>query len=97
VSWPVRIGVIPPLADGHQPRAALAPLAADAPTLVLSGLGGVGKTQLAAKFARSRAEQVDLLLWITASSRSAIIEGYSQAPTELGQHHGSAQAQASWF
>jgi hypothetical protein len=97
VSWPVRIGVIPPLADGYQPRAAPTPLTANAPTVVLSGLGGVGKTQWAAELARSRSARVDLLVWITASSRAAIIEGYSRAAVELGHHDSNAQAQASWL
>ncbi|QYN39102.1 tetratricopeptide repeat protein [Pseudonocardia sp. DSM 110487] len=97
VSWPVRVGVIPPLADGHQLRASPTPLTENAPTVVLSGLGGVGKTQWAAELARARAAQVDLLVWITASSRAAIIEGYSRTAVELGHHHGDAQAEASWL
>jgi hypothetical protein len=92
VVWPVRSGVVPPLADCLQPRQveqdALA--SSDAGTVVLtqvlSGLGGVGKTQLAA----ARAEQVwqqhgaDLLVWITADSQESIVSGYAVAARDIG-------------
>jgi hypothetical protein len=47
-------------------------------TVVLSGLGGVGKTQLAADYAeqRWRDEKVDVLAWINAGSKESIIDGY---------------------
>ncbi|MFE5595298.1 NB-ARC domain-containing protein [Streptomyces sp. NPDC056549] len=52
---------------------------------VLTGTGGVGKTQLAADYARTAWDsgEVDVLVWITASSRSAITAGYAQAGVEL--------------
>ncbi|MGW6054502.1 tetratricopeptide repeat protein [Streptomyces sp. NPDC055189] len=48
---------------------------------ILAGAGGVGKTQLAAHHARQawRAGQVDLLLWITAATREAIVAAYATA------------------
>ncbi|MFI0203810.1 MULTISPECIES: tetratricopeptide repeat protein [Streptomyces] len=48
---------------------------------VLSGTGGVGKTQLAAHHARTawQAGAVDLLVWVTASSRDAVLSAYSEA------------------
>jgi hypothetical protein len=51
---------------------------------VLAGTGGVGKTQLAAHYARRsfRAGAVELLVWVTASSRAAIVAGYAQAGME---------------
>jgi hypothetical protein len=72
VSWPVRVGPIPLLAGCYQERDEAGPLS-DAVaeggtavvTQVLSGLGGVGKTQLAAAYARTRTD-VDLLVWVTA-------------------------------
>jgi hypothetical protein len=50
-------------------------------TQVLSGLGGVGKTQLAAGLARRvwRERSVDLLVWVPATSRDAIVAGYVEA------------------
>ncbi len=52
---------------------------------VLTGTGGVGKTQLAADYARTAWDsgEVDVLVWISASSRSAITAGYAQAGVEV--------------
>lgn len=49
---------------------------------VLTGMGGVGKTQLAADYAEEAwadGAGVDLLVWITASSRDAIVAGLARA------------------
>jgi ribulose-5-phosphate 4-epimerase/fuculose-1-phosphate aldolase len=90
VSWPVRVGPIPLLAGCYQERdeaRQLSDAVADGGTAVvtqvLSGLGGVGKSQLAAAYARSRTD-VDLLVWVTAGSRDAILGGYAQAAAQLG-------------
>ncbi|MFD6275018.1 tetratricopeptide repeat protein, partial [Streptomyces sp. NPDC060209] len=52
---------------------------------VLTGTGGVGKTQLAADYARTAWDsgEVDVLVWISASSHSAITAGYAQAGVEV--------------
>ncbi|MER7178638.1 tetratricopeptide repeat protein [Streptomyces hyaluromycini] len=52
---------------------------------VLTGTGGVGKTQLAADYARTAWDrgEVDVLVWVSASSRSAITTQYAQAAVEL--------------
>ncbi|MFB7493125.1 NB-ARC domain-containing protein [Streptomyces sp. NPDC056161] len=55
---------------------------------VLTGMGGVGKTQIAADYAltawdNSSGERLDVLVWVTASSRSALLDGYGQAAREL--------------
>ncbi len=98
VVWPVRSGLVPPLADGFisrpesEPglRQALAPgrTVALAPART-SGqgspdwLGACGKTQLACYVAESlwKAGELDLLVWITASNRAAILTGYAAAAT----------------
>lgn len=68
---------------------------------ILTGLGGVGKTQAAAYHAH-RAwinTSVDLLLWITAGSREAIVQGYASAAIDLiaSDHRTSLPDAAAWF
>jgi len=54
-------------------------------TQVLAGMGGVGKTQLAAAYARQAwSEGVGLLVWVNASSRDAIVAAYTDAALKLG-------------
>jgi hypothetical protein len=63
-------------------------------TQVLLGLGGVGKTQLAADYAHTLwdARQVDLLAWITATSRDAIASAYVRLAGEVtGIHDDDAE------
>ncbi|WP_172898811.1 MULTISPECIES: tetratricopeptide repeat protein [unclassified Actinoplanes] len=52
---------------------------------VVTGLGGVGKTQLAAELAHRYWDEhlVDLLVWVTATSRSNIISAYSRTAAEI--------------
>ncbi|MGK5533449.1 FxSxx-COOH system tetratricopeptide repeat protein [Streptomyces sp. URMC 129] len=88
VAWPQRIGVIPEQASCFQHRGAVDALDAAVARggtavlcQVLSGTGGVGKTQLAAHYARRRwqAGDVDLLVWATAGNRDAIVSAYARA------------------
>jgi hypothetical protein len=92
VVWPVQVGVVPRLADGYQARRIRAELdrsvadgATTVLTQVLSGLGGVGKTQLAVAYAQHvwARRGVDLLVWITAATRQAISAGYAQAAADV--------------
>ncbi|WP_346148367.1 NB-ARC domain-containing protein, partial [Kitasatospora cinereorecta] len=67
-----------------------------APYQVLTGMGGVGKTQLAADHAHQACQSgaVDLLVWITAADRSSIIATYSRtaARVEATQSNDAEQA-----
>src|SRR5437660_11076013 len=55
--------------------------AEEAGSYVLTGSGGTGKSQLAAAYAHTlwRSRDIELLVWITASSRAAILTGYARA------------------
>ncbi|MFH8753905.1 FxSxx-COOH system tetratricopeptide repeat protein [Streptomyces rimosus] len=91
-TWPHQVGVIPPCAQSFQHRAEVDQLRTAVDnggtavlTQVLTGAGGVGKTQLAADYARTTWDsgEVDVLVWVSASSRSAITAGYAQAGVEV--------------
>src|SRR6266704_567498 len=81
---------------GFSPAGALAPgvtavltqpaHAGEAGRYPLAGLGGTGKTQLAAALAHSvwGSREVDLLAWVPATSRDAVISGYAQALAATG-------------
>ncbi|QUX26976.1 tetratricopeptide repeat protein [Nocardiopsis akebiae] len=96
VAWPVRVGVIPEPAPHYRHRAAaghldtaLNRLGTAVPHQVLSGTGGVGKTQMAAQYARALAHttdpdsRVDVLVWANATSREQITYAYAQAARHL--------------
>jgi len=73
-------------------------------TQVLVGMGGVGKTQLAAAYARQAWKQgVGVLVWVNAATRDGIISAYADTALVLGlplaDRHDpdrSAQAFLAW-
>jgi tetratricopeptide (TPR) repeat protein len=69
-------------ADGGGPAAGGGATAGGVPV----GEGGTGKTQLAVEFAHAvwNSRAVELLVWVTASSREAIISGFAQAAILVG-------------
>ncbi|WP_435647959.1 tetratricopeptide repeat protein [Kitasatospora purpeofusca] len=90
---PVRVGTVPPLASAFQPRPGLRGRidrarernATVVLTQVLSGGGGVGKSQLAAAYAhQARAEGVDVLVWVNATETAQIIATYATAAQRVG-------------
>ncbi|MGW3957446.1 FxSxx-COOH system tetratricopeptide repeat protein [Streptomyces sp. NPDC004752] len=113
-TWPHQVGAIPATAGCFQHRAEAARLrealtgGEDAVLVgqdtvhgrVLTGMGGVGKTQLAADYARTawQTGRLDVLIWITASSSSAVVTGYAQAAVEvLGADPADPEAAAQVF
>ncbi|MEU7787269.1 tetratricopeptide repeat protein [Amycolatopsis sp. NPDC049159] len=95
-----RFGSVPSRVGGFQHRTIAATLARSVegggtavltgaatatPTSVLTGLGGVGKTQLAADHAHTvwDERQVELLVWISARTRDAITARYAEVAVEL--------------
>ncbi|MDX3191140.1 tetratricopeptide repeat protein [Streptomyces sp. MN03-5084-2B] len=99
VEWPVRVGVPPRQADRYQHRdveqelsrvlasgdTAVLVGAVQVSDVVLSGLGGVGKSQLAANHAWQAwpDTSVDLAVWINAASRDGILTGYADAAGQV--------------
>lgn len=106
VERPPQIGTIPREADYYQRRTASEALNQEsatgqpAGTHVLTGTAGVGKTQLAALYARDawKSGQLDLLLWINANTRAGVVTMYAQAASELlGTDSGSPEQAAVTF
>ncbi|MFD8342249.1 tetratricopeptide repeat protein [[Kitasatospora] papulosa] len=91
-SWPHQVGVIPSPARSFQHRAEADRLRTAVEgggtavlSQVLTGMGGVGKTQLAAEYARAAWDDgdLDVLVWVTASAQSPVVSRYAQAGIEL--------------
>ncbi|MGX6603449.1 caspase, EACC1-associated type [Micromonosporaceae bacterium Da 78-11] len=92
LSWPHRVGVMPRPAVGRQLRPAADVLAAAVggngtavAGQVLTGMAGIGKTQLAAQVAEQlwQTRQLDLLIWVTAASRAGVLATYAQAAKDI--------------
>ncbi|MCP2271791.1 tetratricopeptide repeat protein, partial [Actinokineospora diospyrosa] len=71
---PYRSSSVPPVVKDFQPRSVPELESLVSGGVVLSGLGGVGKTQTAAEYAR-RPWSVDLVGWVTASTRTSVVSG----------------------
>lgn len=89
---PLLVGVIPLAADCFQGRDALTRLeevltgdeSGGRSSAVLSGMGGVGKTQLAAAYAhRTLAQGTPVVVWVTATTGQAVANAYAQAAATL--------------
>ncbi|GAA2286034.1 FxSxx-COOH system tetratricopeptide repeat protein [Glycomyces scopariae] len=91
-AWPRRFGTFPQPATARLERPVdqeLTDALEDGGTAVvcqiLSGMGGIGKTQIAAHYAHQqwKSREVDLLVWINAATRESITTAYSQAGSEF--------------
>ncbi|MFE9068488.1 tetratricopeptide repeat protein, partial [Streptomyces violaceusniger] len=92
VSWPVRVGAVPALATAFQPRTAVREAVDTARvghttvvlTQVLTGGGGVGKSQLAASYAaQALTDAIDLVLWANATETEQVVALYAQAARRI--------------
>ncbi len=90
-------GIIPLLSDTYQPRPETGPDLALRPgeTVVLTARGGTGKTELAAEFAHARLQDVEVLVWVAATGRDAILSGFALAANAVGAADLSLGAQAA--
>lgn len=87
----VSVGRPPPRAGAFQNRGVLKDLMAlfgadwRGGAAILQGLGGVGKTQVAAEYARRVREDSDVIVsvWVDATSRDSILHGLSRAAATI--------------
>jgi hypothetical protein len=91
-TWPQRVGSVPPLASAFQARSGLREKVAAARirgmavvlTQVLSGGGGVGKSQLAASYAdQALRGGTDLVVWVDAAAPGAVVTRYAEAAARV--------------
>jgi len=99
VEWPILSGQIPPVVASYVARQetglSLASLTTQTTLLVpakdtarsLDGLGGTGKTSLAAALATEchDTQAAHLVVWVPATGRDAVLTGYAQALRDLGE------------
>lgn len=63
---------------------ALSEASQDLRYFALCGMGGIGKTELAIKFALSQKDAFDAVFWLTAASHSQLAAGFGRIGIELG-------------
>ena len=104
-------GSIPPLADGYLQRletgidlkASMSPgetvvlTHGEETGTALAAQGGTGKTQLAVEFAHAlRGDRAaDVVVWVSAASREAVVAGFAQAASAVGAGGPDADALAA--
>lgn len=111
VSLPHQVGVVPSRAQSFLERAEAGALreafssgGSAVSCQVLAGMGGAGKTQLAADHAlRAWSEGgLEVLMWVTATARTAIVDAYAHAAADLcgadlGDPEQAAEAFLAWL
>lgn len=93
------VGRIPPAAPGFVRRAQLAALRrllTTRPVVVITGLRGVGKTELAAAQARERlASGAGLVAWVNAETDGTLLEGLAAIARRLEVHDPDGDSERS--
>jgi hypothetical protein len=99
LEWPVLSGQIPAVGNNYVPRQeaglSLAGLPVGGTTVLVPageaagggpGLGGTGKTCLAAALAHEQCSdpEAELVVWVAATGRDAVLRAYAQALADLG-------------
>ncbi|PSK60209.1 proteinral transcriptional corepressor ssn6 [Elsinoe australis] len=59
-------------------------------TVVLHGLGGIGKTQLAIAYAKKHRERYSAIFWLDASNDDSLKQSFSKIARQILHHHPSA-------
>jgi tetratricopeptide (TPR) repeat protein len=97
LEWPVLSGQIPEVGNNYVPRQeaglSLAGLPVGGTTVVVPAagggaeLGGTGKTWLAAALAHEQRSdpEAELVVWVAATGRDAVLRAYAQALGDLGE------------
>ncbi|NUT99621.1 MAG: hypothetical protein HOY78_47180, partial [Saccharothrix sp.] len=91
----IAVGRVPGVAAALRERPDLVEAAASAGRVVLTGAGGVGKSQVAA--AVFRRASVEVSVWVSAGSRRSVITGYARAWRALGEVEASDEDAADLF
>jgi hypothetical protein len=55
--------------------------------VLLQGLGGIGKTQLAVSFLKTHAERYSAIVWLDGKSEDALRQSYAATAKRLHKHH----------
>jgi tetratricopeptide (TPR) repeat protein len=98
---PVLCGSVPPIAYPYHQRPETGAWLTDGlrpgETIILTGGCGTGKTQLAIAYTHVvwNAHAVDLLVWVSASSREAIVTAFAQAAGAVGTDSADEPAHAA--
>lgn len=63
--------------------------------VILHGLGGIGKTQLAIKYARRHKEKYTAIFWLNANDEVSLKMGFRDVAQQVLRHHPSTSVLAS--
>ena len=109
VVWPVRVGDVPQMPSAFQPRSALLATLGSrkqaGPVVhAVTGMRGVGKTQVAAAYARSRmTDGWRLVAWVSAGDMAKVLNGLGEVAARVGvsdpgrDQEGAAAAVRHWL